>query len=159
MNGFWVCSKYRTTMIWTCFPFVGGIIYLCCGLEDEAPVTKTFTVHVDLVEFMYPCHTVPVSDYAELSKIRDIIPNFKSTPQNEFSCYQPSRLRKTNWNSLEHVLYNMEELGGINYLHRDLLRSATSFFEDDYNLTSKRTKNAMWWTIQKQLEREFQSCV
>lgn len=82
------------------FPFIGGLIDLCCGLEDGAPIKKPFTLYVDLVDYMHRRRTLPVLDSAQLSKLREMITIFKSTMRNAFACYQPSKLGTSNCHSL-----------------------------------------------------------
>lgn len=47
----------------------------------------------------------------------------------------------TKWNSLEHVVTNIEKLGGIKYTHSGLFEKSDKLFKEDHRLTLKGTKS------------------
>lgn len=133
-------------------PFLGSIIDYCCGTAYHAPVTKAFTMYVDMVAFITRRFRTPGWTEDELTELDYDIKAFKSHSCSVFSSYQASGMGTSKWHSLDHVVESLRHVGGIEYLHGGLYEHAHKRFKDAYKLTSRRKRSAMEETLRRQLE-------
>lgn len=134
-------------------PFLGAVVDTCCGTEEKAPVTNTYVAYSELLDFIYRRRTYPSWNEAELGVLITMIGSFKTIARDTFGKYQASNMGTSKWHALEHVVDNLRDLGGIQYMHGGLYEQSHKNFKEDYKLTSKRVHSAMTETLKRQEER------
>lgn len=138
-------------------PFLGAIVDMCCGSEEKTPVTKTYVAYTDLSDFIFRRRLHPSWDEEELGTLGEKINSFKTLARDTFGVYQASNMGTSKWHALEHLVGNLRDLGGIQYMHGGLYEQSHKNFKEDYKLTSKRIHSAMRETLERQEERALLS--
>ena len=136
-------------------PFLGAILDMCCGEQDNAPITRTYTKYSEILNFVNRSWLLPGWDDASLRKLKSMIKSFKEVARMTFEKYQVSGMGTTKFHSLDHLVDDLKVMGGIEYLHGGLFEKVHKILKEDYALTSKRVNTAMQEAIVKNDERRL----
>lgn len=134
-------------------PFIGAIIDRCCGLVDVATVTSSFTQYVDLVSFIFRRNMVPGWTNLCLQSLDQEVQDFKHSTFDAFSMYQSSRMGTSKWHFLDHLVGDLRDMGGIEYLSCGQYEYSHRLTKEDYSLTSRRVDTALRETVNRQADR------
>lgn len=120
-------------------------------------MSESFTLYIDIVNEVYRLKKKPGWTENELRFLHILIHKFKRIAQVTFAKYQPSGVGTSKWHSLELVVKDLRDVGGIEYLAGVLYEESLKRSKEDKRITSRPTVDTMNETLQRQEERSLKS--
>lgn len=130
-------------------PFLGSIIDRACGEEMVAPVTKIFTMYVEIVNMFCRNEGVEKWDREQLNRAGEKVAEFKTLGYKYFGEYQKSEMCTEKWHSLDHLKMDAEEMNGLSEVSGSSYEKSHVLVKTHYRQTTGKKNNAMENTVQK----------
>lgn len=130
-------------------PPLVSVLAVLYGNESSAEVTAVFTVYVGFITFLFSRQVKSFWTTETLSKLKEKIKEFKNTKKNVFENYQLSNEGTEMWHMLDHIVENIREVGGVEYLHAVIYECAHRIIKRDCKRSLLKKKLALEETFGK----------
>lgn len=101
--------------------FLGSLVSMLCGSEDNARVAAAFTFYVELVGFIFRRRVLFIQSKETLLEIEEKIKEFKVKSMRMFENYQASKMGTQKWHTLDHISVSIREVASVEFLHARII--------------------------------------
>ena len=134
-------------------PFMGMFVDRCCEERVLCPTTKFFTQHADLVANILCYNSNSTWNIKKIHQLEIDIKSFKEKALQLYGGYSVSELCTEKFHLLDHVVQNINRLGGISWGDAGVYEYSHTLVKSAYRCGSKRKASAMDDTMQNFLRK------
>lgn len=127
-------------------PFIAMFVDSCCG--DGASTTRVFVLYSEIQQMLARRTVEGGWTSLAIGKLRDMIKNFKREAKTLYGSYQASGMGTPKFHLLDHICYDLERMGGLQYGDASQFEHSHVVVKDLHRNTSKRKRSEMDETVE-----------